>query len=148
MEEWGASPIDAETSASASIPCRSRGSFGPRNPLEKQIASLWQQLLGIEEVDIRESFLELGGNSLMAVQLISRVRDVFGVDVPVSEFLRSPTIITMAEAVAFGQAQSGNIPGVEEILSEIEALETEEAGALLAEGTGVLRAGRERPSQW
>ena len=129
LEEWGASPIDAETSAS--IPCRSRGSFGPRNPLEKQIATLWQQLLGIEEVDIRESFLELGGNSLMAVQLISRVRDVFGVDVPVSEFLRSPTIITMAEAVAFGQAQLGTIPGVEEILSEIEALETEEAGALL-----------------
>ena len=68
----------------------------------------------------------------MAVQLISRVRDVFEVDLPVGEFLRSPTIMAMAEAVALGQAQAGKIAGVEDLLSEIEALGTEEAGALLA----------------
>ena len=104
----------------------------PRNALEEQIVELWRQVLGIEEVDIQESFLELGGNSLMAVQLISRVRDVFEIDLPVGGFLRSPTVMAMAEAVALGQAQAGKIAGVEDLLSEIEALGTEEAGALLA----------------
>ncbi len=85
----------------------------------------------------------------MAVQLISRVRDVFGVDVPVGEFLRSPTIMAMAEAVALGQAQSGKIPGVEELLSEIEALGAKEAGALLARSLKFLN-GKKRLSrpQW
>jgi phthiocerol/phenolphthiocerol synthesis type-I polyketide synthase E len=132
LEEWGATLVDAENLSSMPIPRPVKRSLRPRNSLEKQIADLWQQQLGIEEADIGESFLELGGNSLMAVQLISRVRDVFGVDLPVGEFLRSPTIMAMAENIALAQAQSGKIPGVEEILSEIEALETEETSALLA----------------
>jgi phthiocerol/phenolphthiocerol synthesis type-I polyketide synthase E len=131
LEEWGAAQVDAEKLSSMPMPRPVRRSLGPRNLLEKQIADLWRQLLGIEEADIRESLLELGGNALMAVQLISRVRDVFGVDLPVGEFLRSPTIMAMAEAVALREAQSGEIPGVEELLSEIEALGAEEAGALL-----------------
>ncbi len=133
LEEWGAAPVDAENLASVPIRRPTKQSLAPRNFLEKQIANLWEQLLGIEEPDIRESFLELGGNSLMAVQLISRVRDVFGVDLPVGEFLRSPTIMAMAEAVALGQAQSGKVSGVEDLLSEIEGLESEEARALLAQ---------------
>jgi natural product biosynthesis luciferase-like monooxygenase protein len=133
LEEWGAAPIDTRNSAPMPVSRPVKQSLGPRNPLERQIAKLWQQLLGIEEVDVRESFLELGGNSLMAVQLISRVRDVFEVDISVGDFLRSPTIMAMAEAVAIGPAQSGKIPGVEELLSEIESLEAEEASALLAQ---------------
>jgi phthiocerol/phenolphthiocerol synthesis type-I polyketide synthase E len=132
LEEWGAARIDTESSSSLPIQRARRQSLRPRNALEEQIVELWRQVLGIEEVDIQESFLELGGNSLMAVQLISRVRDVFGVDLPVGEFLRSPTITAMAEAVALGQAQLGKISGVEDLLSEIEALGTGEARALLA----------------
>jgi phthiocerol/phenolphthiocerol synthesis type-I polyketide synthase E len=138
LEEWGVTPIDAEDLPSVPPPARQLS--GPRNVLEEQIVDLWRQLLGVEDVDIRESFLELGGNSLMAVQLISRVRDVFEVDVPVGEFLRSPTVMAMAEAVAFGQAQSGKIPDVEELLSEIEALGTKETGALLAKELQVSEA--------
>ena len=133
LEEWGPAPVDAGKASSMPIPRPARGSLAPRNLLEKQIGNLWQQLLGIEETDIRESFLELGGNSLMAVQLISRVRDVFGVELPVGEFLGSPTITAMAEAVALRQAQSGKISEVEDLLSEIEALEAEEVGVLLAQ---------------
>ncbi len=133
LEEWGAASVDAESPDSVPVSRPVKRSLGPRNPLERQIAELWQQLLGVEEVDVRESFLELGGNSLMAVQLISRVRDVFGVDLPVGEFLRSPTIMAMAEAVALGAVRSGEMAGVEDLLSEIENLGTEEASALLAQ---------------
>jgi phthiocerol/phenolphthiocerol synthesis type-I polyketide synthase E len=133
LEEWGPASVDAESGSFRPIPRPVRGSAAPRNALEKQIANLWQELLGVEEADIRESFLELGGNSLMAVQLISRVRDVFGVELPVGDFLRSPTIMAMAEAVALGQAQSGETSEVEELLSEIEGLEADEVGELLAQ---------------
>ena len=86
----------------------------------------------LADFDIRESFLELGGNSLMAVQLISRVRDMFEVDVPVGEFLRTPTVLAMAESIALAQAQASEVPGLEDLLSEIEALRVDEAAALLA----------------
>ena len=100
LEDWGVTPIDGESLPLRQIRAGHRQSSGPRNALEERIVELWRQVLGAEEVDIRESFLELGGNSLMAVQLISRVRDVFEVDLPVGEFLRSPTVMAMAEAVA------------------------------------------------
>lgn len=133
LEEWGAALLDADRPDPTPVSRPVKRSLGPRTPLERQLAELWQQLLGVEEVDVRESFLELGGNSLMAVQLISRVRDVLEVDLAVGEFLRSPTIIAMAEAVALGWVQSGEMAGVEDLLSEIENLEAEEASALLAE---------------
>jgi natural product biosynthesis luciferase-like monooxygenase protein len=145
LEEWGVAPVDRESPSPVAISRPVRQHLGPRNALERQIVDLWQQILGVEQVDIRESFLELGGNSLMAVQLISRVRDVIGVELPVGEFLRSPTVMTMADAIALGEAQSGKIPGVEEMLSEIEALGVEEADELLAREEDVRHHGHETP---
>ena len=132
LVDWGVTPIVEESSSSIPLSRPTRQSLGPRNVLEEQIVDLWRQVLGIEEVDIRENFLELGGNSLMAVQLISRVRDIFEVDVPVGEFLRSPTVVTMADAIVLRQAQLGESAGVEDLLSEIESLGIDEARAQLA----------------
>ena len=132
FKDWTSAPSDGEK-----LPAEPRGShvrqiLAPRNPLERQVADLWQQVLGTGDFDIRESFLELGGNSLMAVQLISRVRDLFEINVPVGEFLRTPTVLAMAESIALAQAQASEVPGLEDLLSEIEALRVDEAAALLA----------------
>ena len=146
LQDWAAIPVATERSSASRASRPARPIMGARTECEEQIVDLWRQVLGVEEVDIRENFLELGGNSLMAVQLISRVRDVFEVNVPVGEFLRAPTVIGLAEAVALCQAQADASPSVEELLSEIESLGTEEAGALLAREIEIARCEEVNPT--
>ena len=146
LKDWIAAPYDGEKLPAVSRASHARQVLAPRNPIERQIVDLWRQVLGVEEVDIRENFLELGGNSLMAVQLISRVRDVFEVNVPVGEFLRAPTVIGLAEAVALCQAHTDASLSVEELLSEIESLGTEEARTLLAREIEIARCEEVNPT--
>ena len=68
-------------------------------PDEELMATLFAELLGRERVGIRESFFEIGGHSLLATRLISRVRTVFGVELPVRRLFESPTPAELAAAV-------------------------------------------------
>jgi acyl carrier protein len=64
----------------------------PRNALEQQIVDIWQTLLGIEPVGIHDNFFELGGHSLLAIQVISRLRKTFQVEVPIRSLFETPTV--------------------------------------------------------
>jgi thioesterase domain-containing protein/acyl carrier protein len=68
------------------------GYVAPRNALESQLAAMWEDLLGVRPVGIRESFFELGGHSLLAVRLMARVKKQFGMDLPISALFRGETI--------------------------------------------------------
>ncbi|MEQ9485358.1 amino acid adenylation domain-containing protein [Coleofasciculus sp. F4-SAH-05] len=75
----------------------------PRNPAEHRIAAIWQEILGVE-VGVNQTFTDLGGNSLQATRILSRVRDAFGVALPVSAMLQdgdssAATIASLAEYV-------------------------------------------------
>src|SRR6185295_4226989 len=65
---------------------------GPRTLTEELLANLWLAILGVEEIGIDDNFFELGGHSLLATQLLSRVREAFGVEVSVRELFEGPTI--------------------------------------------------------
>ncbi|SCY65204.1 Acyl transferase domain-containing protein [Nitrosospira sp. Nl5] len=67
--------------------------------LEKKIAEIWQSLLGIDAIGIHDNLFELGGDSLLGIQLLSRVRAAFGIDMYPADFFRSPTIAGLAELV-------------------------------------------------
>jgi acyl-coenzyme A synthetase/AMP-(fatty) acid ligase/acyl carrier protein len=71
----------------------------PRDETEGLIASIWSELLGLDQVDITESFFLQGGHSLLAMRLLSRIRNDFNVDVPVGVFLENPTLMALAEVV-------------------------------------------------
>ncbi|HKH48265.1 MAG TPA: amino acid adenylation domain-containing protein, partial [Thermoanaerobaculia bacterium] len=68
----------------------------PRTPTEELVAGIFAELLGMERVGITESFFALGGHSLLATQVASRVRSVFGVELPVRSFLEAPTVEGLA----------------------------------------------------
>ncbi|EDX78301.1 amino acid adenylation domain protein [Coleofasciculus chthonoplastes PCC 7420] len=75
----------------------------PCNPTEHRMAAIWQEILGVE-VGVNQTFTDLGGNSLQATRILSRVRDAFGVDIPVSVMLQNressaATIASLAEYV-------------------------------------------------
>jgi amino acid adenylation domain-containing protein len=64
----------------------------PRTNEESQLADLWKEILNIDKIGIHDNFFGLGGHSLLATQLISRIRDVFGVDVELRYIFEAPTI--------------------------------------------------------
>ena len=64
----------------------------PSNELEEDLASTWQELLGIAQVGVNDNFFELGGHSLLATMVTSRLRKEFGVELSLRSFFESPTI--------------------------------------------------------
>jgi phthiocerol/phenolphthiocerol synthesis type-I polyketide synthase E len=71
----------------------------PRNDAERRLAEIWQSLLGVAPIGIHDSFFELGGQSLLAPQLLVHLRTAFGVDFPLAHLFEAPTIAELAEAV-------------------------------------------------
>jgi len=84
--------------------------LAPRNPTEETIASIWAELLGLQSVGIHDDFLELGGHSLLAIQLISRLRDAFQVELSIQGLFESPTVAGLASLIESGMASGTAAP--------------------------------------
>jgi len=73
--------------------------IAPRTPLEAALAEIWREVLGRGSVGVNESFFELGGHSLLATRVLSRVRERFGVEVPLRALFAERTVAALAERV-------------------------------------------------
>jgi hypothetical protein len=71
----------------------------PRTPIEKALAGIWNELLGLERVGVHDNFFELGGHSLLATQVMSRARESFEMELPLFHFFETPTIAGLAELI-------------------------------------------------
>jgi acyl transferase domain-containing protein/acyl carrier protein len=72
---------------------------GPRTELERSLCAMWQDVLGLDQVGVHDDFFTLGGNSLVAVQLIAHVRKEIGEKLPMRSLFESPTVAGMATAI-------------------------------------------------
>ncbi|MGC4088930.1 MAG: SDR family NAD(P)-dependent oxidoreductase [Polyangiaceae bacterium] len=68
----------------------------PESPLEQDLAGLWAELTGVSPIGADDSLFELGGDSLLAVQLLARVSKQYGVEPNVAAFLRAPSVASLA----------------------------------------------------
>ncbi|MEG4211267.1 amino acid adenylation domain-containing protein [Microcoleus sp. S13_B4] len=75
------------------------GYVAPHTSIEEVLVKIWAEVLGIKRVGIRDNFFELGGHSLLATQLVSRVRDAFGVELPLRRVFEAPTIAELSKIV-------------------------------------------------
>jgi amino acid adenylation domain-containing protein len=71
----------------------------PATPTQAELAKLWAEVLNISEVGIHNNFFELGGHSLLATQIMSRLRSMFGVELPLRKLFESPSVAELAECV-------------------------------------------------
>src|SRR5262249_32000259 len=72
---------------------------GPRNELEQKLVAIWEELLKRERIGVTDNFFALGGQSLLAVMLVSRIEHELGVRVPLSRVLERATIEALAASL-------------------------------------------------
>jgi acyl carrier protein len=105
----------------------------PRTALERDLVALWADLLNVEAVGIHENFFELGGHSLLAVQLLSQVRQIYGVDLSLEVVYSGEFMVAeLAKAIELKEIEQAG-GDYRELIQELDGLSDAEVRALLAE---------------
>jgi non-ribosomal peptide synthetase component F len=97
--------------------------------IERDLAAVWREILGVPEVDSEDSFFELGGHSLLAGRLLARVQAAFGVEISLAAFLDDPTLSAMAAAITAVDVEE---PELDHLLDQLADMDEAEAERLLA----------------
>jgi len=107
------------------------GFVAPRTPVEKEIAAVWSELLKHEQIGVHDNFFELGGHSLLAIQLLSRLRSAFDVEIPLRRLFESPTVEGISITIGESQIEKTDEELMAQMLSEMEGLSDDEAQSLV-----------------
>ncbi len=103
----------------------------PRTETEEKLAQIVREVLNVEKVGVFDNFFEMGGHSMMATQVVSKIQEEFGVDLPLRTFFEHPTIDGIATKIAEVQLEQQSDEDLESLLAELENLSDEEASELL-----------------
>jgi acyl carrier protein len=99
--------------------------------VEEVVAGVWSEVLGRQQVGVHDNFFELGGHSLLGIQVLSRVRQAFHVEVPPRDLFEAPTVAGLAEALIKHEAKPGLIGAIARLRQEIDQRSAEDIQALL-----------------
>ncbi|HEY0738587.1 MAG TPA: non-ribosomal peptide synthetase, partial [Herpetosiphonaceae bacterium] len=106
----------------------------PRTSVELVLALVWSQVLGLEQVDVHADFFDLRGHSLLAVQVIGRLKEIFPLDLPIQLLFEAPTIATLAERIVeIGAAQQYDISRIAQLFIRLDQLSDDEVARMLAD---------------
>ncbi len=83
-------------------------SIAPRTVTERELARIWRDLLGVEDISVHANFFEIGGDSLMAVRVVAEIESTFGRSLPMTELFRSPTLEQLAAVVDHEATRPGS----------------------------------------
>jgi hypothetical protein len=114
-----ASVLAADTNAD-------REFVAPRTATEAVVAGIWGDLLTAERVGITENFFALGGYSLVATQIVSRVRSTLQLDVPVRVLFANPTVASFAAALTKRERRTGELEKIARVVQRVHAMSLDE----------------------
>lgn len=92
----------------------------PRDEMEAEIAEIWHDLIGVSPIGVHDQFFELGGNSLLMVQLVMLISKQLSVKLSMQEFLEAPTIALLAEYILTRSVNEDELDNLERLLAEFE----------------------------
>ncbi|NMZ01824.1 non-ribosomal peptide synthetase [Pseudomonas proteolytica] len=99
--------------------------LAPRSELEQTLATIWAEVLKVEQVGVLDNFFELGGHSLLATQIASRVQKTLQQDVPLRAMFECSTVAELAtyiEGLAAKQISAGTVDRLSDLMAELEGL--------------------------
>ena len=99
----------------------------PRNPLEQVLAGIWREILKVSQLGVHDNFFDMGGHSLVVMQIVSRVRDTLGAELPVRAIFETPTIADLAHSLLQDPDTAESISNTASLLVQLEALDQQES---------------------
>jgi acyl transferase domain-containing protein/thioesterase domain-containing protein/aryl carrier-like protein len=93
----------------------------PRDEIERGLAAIWKEMLGLQQVSIDDDFFELGGQSLIAMRLFNRIRKEHGVELPLSVLFQAPTIAATAALLRETQGMPAIAPSADGVEVSMQA---------------------------
>lgn len=114
------------------IPQSSAESYvAPRTEIEAVLAEIWSEVLRVKRVGVRDNFFELGGHSLFAMQIVSRVRETFQVELPLRILFDATSVEELARAMLAYESKPGQIENVARPLQKIKSMSSADIKAAL-----------------
>jgi FkbM family methyltransferase len=109
-------------------------------PLEQSLAWIWAEILGARQIGVRDNFFQLGGHSLLAIQVMSRLRDVFAVELPLRVLYETPTVEGIASMILQAANDPVRVEKTARALLSLAQLSDAEVESLLNEKTALIES--------
>jgi acyl carrier protein len=123
--------IDANSDLATGASVRQRPELpnayiAPQTTLQAALLNVWAEILGTEKIGIQDDFFELGGDSVLATQVVSRLRDLFRMELPPIVLFDAPTIEQLGNYMIANEARPGLAEKTADVLKRIEGMTEEE----------------------
>ena len=112
-------------------PEMTRAYVAPRDVIEEVLARVWSELLRVERIGVHDNFFDLGGHSLLAMQVLSRLRLTFQVDLSLRALFEAFTVADLAVALVENESKPGQVEKIARALKKLESLSPEKVRAIL-----------------
>lgn len=103
----------------------------PRNPIEQLLASIYGQILDIEQIGIHDNFFEAGGHSLSATQVITQIRETFRIDIPLRAMFEAPTVSGLSDLLVKHETQPEQALSIARLRLKIKNMSADEVREML-----------------
>lgn len=103
----------------------------PRNAVEEILCDIWADVLPVKQVGIRDDFLEIGGQSLLATRIAARIREIFHVEISPLALFEQSTIAELAHLVVAHEKRSGEVEKIARTLTKIKGMSNEDIRKML-----------------
>jgi amino acid adenylation domain-containing protein len=131
LSETGKIDRESLPAPEQSRPALEQSYAAPATALEKVLAGIFGEVLKIEHVGVRDNFFELGGHSLLATRVVSKIRQIFAIELPVRKLFEEPTVSGLASLIV--KNERTRIERTAELLCEISTMSDDAVTAMLEE---------------